>query len=74
MFWNPQDLLLMMDTEIFNIDASWAQKFTKTESAILIRAKCSCTPVYPDYLVRSNNCWSTEKAIIGTLRYAALCS
>ena len=29
-----------MGTEIFNIDASWAQKFTKTESAILIRAKC----------------------------------
>ena len=33
----------MMGTEIFNIDAidaSWAQKFTKTDSAILIRAKC----------------------------------
>ena len=23
MFWNPQDLLLMMGTEIFKIDASW---------------------------------------------------
>ena len=33
----------MMGTDIFNIDASWAQKFTKTESAILIRAKCKST-------------------------------
>ena len=30
----------MMGTEILNIDASWAQKFMKTESAILILVKC----------------------------------
>ena len=64
MFWNPQDLLLMIDTEIFNIDASWAQKFTKTESAILIRANCihlhkplqlSCPPplILPSSIRRS---------------------
>ena len=29
-FWNPQDLLLMMGTEIFQIDASWAEKLMKT--------------------------------------------
>ena len=29
-FWNPQDLLLMMGTEIFNIDTSWAEKLMKT--------------------------------------------
>ena len=38
--FSSQDLLLMMGTEILNIDASWAEKLTKTESAILIRAKC----------------------------------
>ena len=30
MFWNPQELLLMMGKEIFQIDASWDEKFTKT--------------------------------------------
>ena len=46
------DLLLMMATEIFDIDASWAEKLTKTESAILICANCSypnvtyCDPTY----------------------------
>ena len=30
MFWNPQDLLLLMGTEIFKIDASWAEKLLKT--------------------------------------------
>ena len=30
MFWNPQDLLYMMATEIIEIDASWAEKWTKT--------------------------------------------
>ena len=30
MFWNRQDLLLMMGTEIFKIDASWVEKLTKT--------------------------------------------
>ena len=29
-FWNPQDLLLLMGTEIFKIDASWAEKLKKT--------------------------------------------
>ena len=28
-FWNPQDLLLLMGTEIFKIDASWAEKLRK---------------------------------------------
>ena len=27
-FWNPQDLLLLMGAEIFKIDASWAEKLT----------------------------------------------
>ena len=35
MFWNPQDLLLMMGTEIFKIDASWAEKLTKTRVSFL---------------------------------------
>ena len=34
-FWNPQDLLLMMGTEIFKIDASWAEKLTKTRVSFL---------------------------------------
>ena len=29
MFWNPQEILLKMVTEIFEIDASWAEKLTK---------------------------------------------
>ena len=29
-FWNPQDLLLLMGTEIYKIDASWAEKLMKT--------------------------------------------
>ena len=29
-FWTPQDLPLMMGTEIFNIDTSWAEKLMKT--------------------------------------------
>ena len=28
-FWISQDVLLMMGTEIFDIDASWAEKLTK---------------------------------------------
>ena len=36
MFWNPQDLLLMMGTEIFKIDASWAEKLTKTRVPFLM--------------------------------------
>ena len=38
MFWNPQDLLLMMATQIFlmfKIDASWAEKLTKTRVSFL---------------------------------------
>merc|ERR1712197_223229 len=34
-FWNPQDLLLMMGTEIFKIDASWVEKLTKTRVSFL---------------------------------------
>ena len=34
-FWNPQDLLLMMGTEIFNFDASLAEKLTKTRVSFL---------------------------------------
>ena len=34
-FWNPHDLLLMMGTEIFKIDASWAEKLTKTRVSFL---------------------------------------
>ena len=30
MFWNPQDLLYMMVTEIIEIDAAWTEKLTKT--------------------------------------------
>ena len=40
MFWNPQELLLMMGKEIFQIDASWAEKFTKTS---LISNDSNCT-------------------------------
>ena len=29
-FWNPQDLLLEMGTEILKIDSSWAEKLMKT--------------------------------------------
>ena len=32
-FWNPQDLLLLMGTEIFKIDASWTEKLTKTRGS-----------------------------------------
>ena len=36
-FWNPQDLLLLMDTEIFRIDASGgAEKLTKTRVSKII--------------------------------------
>ena len=34
--WNSQDLLLMMGTEIFKIDASWAEKLTKTREQFLM--------------------------------------
>ena len=36
MFWNPQDLLLVMGTEIFKIDASWAAKLTETRVQFLM--------------------------------------
>ena len=36
MFWNPQDLLLMMGTEIFKIDASLAEKLMKTRVSFLM--------------------------------------
>ena len=35
-FWNPQDLLLMMATDIFKIDASWAEKLRKTRVPFLM--------------------------------------
>ena len=35
-FWNPQDLLFMMGTEIFKIDAAWAEKLTKTRVSFLM--------------------------------------
>ena len=35
-FWNPQDLLLLMGTQIFKIDASWAEKLTKTRVSFLL--------------------------------------
>ena len=35
-FWNPQDLLLMMGTEIFKIDAPWAEKLTETRVQFLM--------------------------------------
>ena len=36
MFWNCQDLLLMMGTEILKIDAPWAKKLTKTRVQFLV--------------------------------------
>ena len=42
-FWNPQDLLLMMGTEIFKIDASWAEKLTKTRVSFLMNPTVSVT-------------------------------
>ena len=35
-FWNPEDLLLMRGTEIFKIDASWAEKLMKTRVSKII--------------------------------------
>ena len=35
MFWNPQDLLFMMGTEIFKINASWAEKLMKARVSSL---------------------------------------
>ena len=40
-FWNPQDLLLIMGTEIFKIDASWAEKLKKTRVQFLINPTVS---------------------------------
>ena len=36
MFRNPQDLLLLMGTEILKIDAPWAKKLTKTRVQFLM--------------------------------------
>ena len=36
LFWNPQDLLMMMGTEIFKIDALWAEKLMKTRVSFLM--------------------------------------
>ena len=35
-FWNPQEFLLKMTTEIFKIYASWAEKLTKTRVSFLM--------------------------------------
>ena len=35
-FWNPQDFLLKMATEIFKIDASWAEKLSKARVSFLM--------------------------------------
>ena len=35
-FWNPQDILLKMVTEILKIAASWAEKLTKTRVSFLM--------------------------------------
>ena len=35
-FWNPQDLLVLMGTEIFKINASWAEKLMKTRVSFLM--------------------------------------
>ena len=35
-FWKPQDLLLKMGTTIFQIDAPWAEKLTKTRVQFLL--------------------------------------
>ena len=35
-FRNPQDLLLLMGTEIFKIDAFWAEKLMKTRVSKII--------------------------------------
>ena len=40
-FWNPHDLLLLMGTEIFQTDASWAEKLMKTRiSKIMAPTVC----------------------------------
>ena len=49
-FWNPQDLLLMMGTEIFKIDASWAEKLTKTRVSFLTAP----TVFYTKRFIKSN--------------------
>ena len=58
MFWNPQDLLLLMVTETFKIDASWAEKLTKNERVSKIMA-----PLWYNYhinwtgnIVRNRHC------------------
>ena len=35
-FWNRQDLLWMMGTEIFKTDAPWAEKLRKTRVQFLM--------------------------------------
>ena len=52
-FWNPQDLLLMMVTDIFNIDASWAEKLMKKRVSFLT-APTVCNEIFK--IVVTENC------------------
>ena len=45
-FWNPQELLLMMGTEILKINASRAELFTKNKCANLNDPNCSYVDIY----------------------------
>ena len=58
MFWNPQDLLLRMATEIFKIDASRAEKLTKTRVQFLLTPTVVPRPNNKSYLTMSPCCSS----------------
>ena len=63
-FWNPQDLLLLMDTEIFKIDASWAEKLKKT----MVSKILSPTAVSIDVKIEQLSYSMTESKCSSVLR------
>ena len=62
--WNPQDLLLMMGTEIFKIDASWA----KWRQVYVWFGQQRSLKLYNGHLCGQVHCEITQ-IFVGTLKH-----
>ena len=70
-FWNHQDLLLMVGTEIFKIDAPWVQKLMKTRVSFLMTP--TVVAFAQKYFYGLKTLWAHFTPIMTTSAHNSIC-
>ena len=72
-FWNPQDLFLMMGTEIFKIDASWAEELTKMRVQFLLAPTVGNGQTPKLFEISYCYCWEVDYMMLRDYEIVRLC-